>query len=407
MIQRFAFAGFAAACALAAAAPAAAADAPMAAPRGDRIVGPQQQSRSAVIAEHGVAATAHPLASLVAVETLKKGGTAIDAAIAANAMLGLMEPVGCGIGGDLFAIVWDPKTKKLYGLNASGRAPKGRTLEDMRARIGDAKEIPPVGSAAVTVPGAVDGWFALHERFGKLPMDEILAPAISYAREGFPVPQLIAYYWGYNFERFAPVVSLMEEFDNAKATYLKDGKAPQEGDIFKNPDLAETYEMIAKGGRDAFYEGEIAKRIDAYMKRIGAPMRLSDLAGTESDWVEPLSINYRGYDVHEIPPNTQGISALQMLKILEGWDLSKMGPTDADYLHLLVEAKKIAFADRARGFTQPLKEDEIAAVISDAAIREARAKIDVRRRAPPTLSPAPKPSKRGTRPISPSPTRAA
>lgn len=320
---------------------------------GDRYTGEAFATRAPVIAQHGMAATAQPLATQVAVDILKKGGSAIDAAIAANAALGLMEPVSCGIGGDLFAIIWDPKTKKLYGYNGSGRSPMGRTLADLKKKLGDRKALPSHGSLTVTVPGAVDGWFALHKRFGKLPMDQVLAPATTYAREGFPVSQLVAFYWGRNFRGFERQAKDIEEIANAKATYLIDGKAPVQGQIFKNPDLAHTYDMLAKGGRDAYYKGAIAKTIDAYFKRIGGDLRYEDFAAHTGNFVDPVSVNYRGYDVYELPPNTQGVAALQMLKMLEGFDLKKMGRASADALHVMVEAKRLAFEDLAKFYADP------------------------------------------------------
>jgi gamma-glutamyltranspeptidase / glutathione hydrolase len=327
---------------------------PKAAPGGgDRYTGEGFATRAPVIARHGMAATAQPLATQIAVDILKKGGSAIDAAIAANAALGLMEPVGCGVGGDLFAIVWDPKTKKLYGYNGSGRSPKGRSLEDMRKKLGDRKTIPSHGSLSVTVPGAVDGWFALHAKFGKLPMTEVLEPAIGYAREGYPVSQLVAYYWARNFRAFEKNAAMIEESANAKATYLIDGKAPAQGQIFKNPDLARTYEMLAKDGRDAYYKGPIAKTIDAYFKRIGGDLRYEDFAAHTGNFVDPVGVNYRGYDVYELPPNTQGMAALQILKIIEGYDLKKMGRNSADALHVMVEAKRLAFEDLAKFYADP------------------------------------------------------
>ncbi len=323
---------------------------------GDRIVGLPFATRSPVLGTHGMAATSQPLASQIAIDVLKRGGSAVDAAIAADAALGLMEPVGAGIGGDLFAIVWDPKAKRLYGLNASGRAPLGQTLAELKAKLpAGAKEIPNWGSLSVSVPGAVDGWFALHERFGRLPMREILAPTIDYAREGFPVSQLIAYYWQLNMAGFELLAArgVIEEIDNARRTYLIEGHAPREGEIFRNPDLADTLERIAAGGRDVFYRGEIAHAIDAYMKRIGGPLRYEDLAAHHSEWVAPVSTRYRGYDVWELPPNGQGIAALQILNIVEGFDLKKMGWNTADYWHVMVEAKKLAYEDRARFYADP------------------------------------------------------
>lgn len=332
--------------------------------RGDRINGADWATRSAVLGTQGVAATSHPLASQVAIDILKKGGNAVDAAIAANAAIGLMEPTGNGIGGDMFAIIWDPKTEKLYGLNASGRSPQGQTLETLKekifskARTGAATSdahIPSWGSLPVSVPGTVDGWHMLHERFGVLPMKDNLAPAIQYARSGFPVTQVIAFYMEIYRERYERhhASGLIEELDNYRSTYLIDGKAPVEGQIFKNPDLANTLEKIAEGGRDAFYKGEIADTIDAYFRRIGGALRKEDFAAHTGNWVEPVSTNYRGYDVWELPPNGQGIAALQMLNILEGYDIAAMGSNSADYLHVSTEAKKLAFEDRARFYADP------------------------------------------------------
>ncbi len=318
--------------------------------RGDRPAGLPFATRSPVIAQHGIAATSHPLASQVAVDILKKGGSAIDAAIAANAALGLMEPTGCGIGGDLYAIVWDPKTQKLHGLNASGRSPMGLDYDGMKALLDErgVESIPFRGALSVSVPGAVDGWFELHEKFGNLPMIQVLAPAIKYAKNGFPVSQQIAAQWKAGVGDLNAASDEIEEMDNFNKTFLIDGRAPMEGEIFKNPDLARTYEKIAKGGRDAFYKGELADVMDAYFKRINAPLSKADFEAHHSDWVEPVSVTYRGYEVHELPPNGQGIAALQMLNVLEGYDLAGMGHNSAEYIHVQTEAKKLAFEDRAK-----------------------------------------------------------
>jgi gamma-glutamyltranspeptidase/glutathione hydrolase len=298
-----------------------------------------------------MAATSQPLASQIAVDVLKDGGSAVDAAIAANAALGLMEPTGNGIGGDLYAIVYDPETDSLYGLNASGRSPKGLSYEEMQQELGDRDQIPLLGALPVSVPGTVSGWYKLHNKFGSQSMPQNLAPAIQYAREGFPLSQVIAYYWDvYNVQDFREA-DLPD--DNWKDTYLVEGedgtmRAPREGEIFRNPDLANTLELIAEGGRDAFYEGEIARTIDEYMQRIGGHLRYEDLASHTANWVDPVSVNYRGVEVYELPPNGQGIAALQMLQILEGYDLADMGHNSADYLHVNTEAKKLVFEDRAR-----------------------------------------------------------
>lgn len=323
--------------------------------RGDRVTSVPWATRSAVYATNGMAATSHPLATQVAIDVLKQGGSAMDAAIAANAAIGLMEPTGNGIGGDLFAIVWDPKTEKLYGLNGSGRSPQGQTLKDLKAKIGAVKEIPNWGSSAITVPGTVDGWFELHDKFGKLSMAQNLTPAIMYAEQGFPVTEVISYYMGIYQTRYEKLFAegKIEEIENYKSTYLVDGEYIKEGQIFKNPDLANTLRLIAKYGRDAFYKGQIADTIDAYFKRIGGPLRKQDFVDHSSTWLEPVSVNYRGYDVWELPPNGQGIAALQMLNILEGFDLRSMGHNSADYLHVMAEAKKLTFEDRARFYADP------------------------------------------------------
>ncbi len=311
---------------------------------GDRITGAPFATRSEVIATHGMVATSHPLATQVGLDVLKKGGTAVDAAIAANAALGLMEPVSNGVGGDLFAIVWDAKTKKLYGYNGSGRSPKALTLQWFKDN--GYTKIPPLGPLPVSVPGCVDGWFALHGRFGKLPMKDVLAPAIAYAREGFPVTELIAYYWALSVPKLAKFPGFTEQFTHG-------GKAPAKGEIWKNPNLAHTLEAIAKGGRDAFYKGTIAHAIADYMKAQGGFLSADDLATHTGEWVEPVSTNYRGYDVWELPPNGQGLAALQMLNILEGYDFSKIPFGSTEHVHLFVEAKKLAFEDRAKFYADP------------------------------------------------------
>lgn len=348
---------------------------------GDRVSGGHFATRSPVIAENGVAATAHPLASLVAIDILRAGGNAVDAAIAANAAIGLMEPTGNGIGGDIFVILWDPETRQVYGLNGAGRSPMGLSYDDMLARSEAWGGIPPGGSLPVSVPGTVDGWFAMHERFGRMPMADILQPAIDYAENGFPMTETIGFYWNMNFERFQPAVDagMIEEFENARATYLsEDGDAPREGEIFRNPDLANTYRMLAEGGRDAFYEGEIARTIDAYMQRIGGPLRYEDMAAHRSEWIDPVSVNYRGYDVWELPPQGQGIAALQMLQILEGYDLASMGFMSADSLHVMVEAKRLAFEDRARYYADPaFFEAPVEALVSDEYAEQRRALISM------------------------------
>ena len=305
----------------------------------DRITGEQFSTRSPVLATEAMAATSQPLATQVALEIMRKGGNAMDAAIAANAMLGLVEPTGNGIGGDLFAIIWDAKSQKLYGLNASGRSPKSLSLEWFKKN--NYEKIPSHGPLPVTVPGAVDVWFMIHERFGNLPMKEILDPTISYARSGFPVSQLIAYYW----KRSVPILSKWPGF---KEQFTFNGRAPEEGEIWRNEALANTLELLVSGGRDVFYEGEIARNIDRYMKENNGFLSYDDLRSHRGNWVEPVSTNYRGYDVWQLPPNGQGIAVLQILNLMELYDLSKMNPESAEYVHLFTEVKKLVYEDRAK-----------------------------------------------------------
>ncbi len=306
----------------------------------DRLTGSHFATRSEVIATHGMAATSQPLATQVALDILKAGGNAIDAAIAANAALGLMEPTGCGIGGDLFVIVWDAKAKKLWGLNASGRSPRGMELSHFTEKGLD--KIPYRGALSVSVPGCVDGWFELHGKLGKLPMSEILAPAITYAREGFPLSELIAYYMDLTAKGGG------DKFPYFADTYMPNGHTPRKGEVFKNPRLAKTLAAIAEGGRDAFYKGEMAQKMAKHIQEAGGYMTYEDFAQHRSEWVEPVSTSYRGYDVWELPPNGQGIAALQILNLLEPYDLSSMGFNSAEYIHTFVEAKKLAYEDRAK-----------------------------------------------------------
>jgi gamma-glutamyltranspeptidase/glutathione hydrolase len=305
----------------------------------DRVTGRALASRSEVIAPQGMAATSQPLATQIALDVLKAGGSAVDAAIAANAALGLMEPTGCGIGGDLFAMVWDAENKELTGLNASGRSPQAMTLQFFHDN--GIEKIPPFGPLPVSVPGAVDGWFELHDRYGRLPMTEILAPAIAYAENGFPVSEVIAHYFKSNQRRISQYPGFAE-------TFMPNGRVPEKGEMFRNPRLAQTYEAIARNGRDEFYKGDIARKIDAYMAEQGGLLTYEDMAAHTSEWVTPVSTNYRGWDVYELPPNGQGIAALQILNILEGFDIAAMGFGSAEYVHTLVEAKKLAYEDRAR-----------------------------------------------------------
>lgn len=310
----------------------------------DRVTGHAFATRSEVIAQHGMAATSQPLATQVALDILKSGGNAIDAAIAANAVLGLVEPTGNGMGGDLFAIIWSAKDQKLYGLNASGRSPKSLSLEYFKKN--GYTSIPAYGPLPVSVPGTVSGWFAMHEKFGTKPMTEILQPAIDYAENGFPVTELIAYYMNLGTRN-------LKRFPNVADVYMPNGHAPKKGEIFKNPALANTFKKIAKGGFDAFYKGDIAKTIGKFMKEQGGFLSYEDMAAHHAEWVEPVSVNYRGYDVWELPPNGQGTAALQMLNILEAYDIAEMGFGSAEYIHHFTEAKKLAFEDRAKFYADP------------------------------------------------------
>jgi gamma-glutamyltranspeptidase/glutathione hydrolase len=330
-------------------------------------------TRSVVHAQNGMAATSHPLATQIAVDVLKAGGSAVDAAIAANAALGLMEPTGCGIGGDLFAIVWDPKTGRLHGYNGSGRSPRGLSLDTLREKAGDA--IPSFGPLPVSVPGAVDGWFALHERFGKLPMKDVLAPAIGYANDGHPVAPVIAGYWVRSVARYGDFPGFREQF-------TLDGRAPRAGEIWRNPNLGRTYARIAREGRDAFYRGELPRVVEAYIREQGGYLAAADFAAHRGEWVDPVSSNYRGYDVWELPPNGQGIAALQILNILEAYDLKAMGFGSVDHIHHFVEAKKLAFEDRARWYADPAFSDiPVARLISEDYAAERRKRLDPARAA--------------------------
>ena len=319
---------------------------------GDRYVGVPFATRAPVLAQHGIAASAHPLATQIAVDILKKGGNAIDAAIATNAALGLMESPACGIGGDLFAIVWDPKSRRLHGYNGSGRSAKGRSLSDLKRKLGGRARIPSWGSLPVSVPGAVDGWFALHGKFGTLPIAELLVPAIAYARNGFPITPYVAFMLERDMRSRAAATEV-EEFDNARRTFLVDGTTPKDGQVFRNPDLAHTYETLAREGRDAFYRGRLAQTMDSYFKRIGGDLRYEDFASHQGEWVTPVGVNYRGYDVYELPPNGQGVAVLQILMLLQGFDLAAMGPGSADALHLMIESKRLAYEDLAKFFGDP------------------------------------------------------
>src|SRR6266853_439200 len=318
----------------------------------DRITGKNFATRSEVLARHGMVCTSVPAATQVGIDILQKSGTAVDAAIAANATLGLMEPVSNGIGGDLFAIVYSAKENKLYGINGSGRSPLGLSYEQMRATLDklNRKTIPPQGMLPISVPGTVDAWAELHKKFGKLKFADDLEPAIHYAEEGFPVTELIAYYWAFGPRLYKGLLGAFLE------TYTLDGRGqtPAKGDIFKNPALAKTLRLLGEKGRDVFYKGEIVDKIDIFMQQNGGFLRKADFEKHTSTWVDPVSTNYRGYDVFELPPNGQGIATLQILNILEGFDLKVMGRNSVDTLHTMIEAKKIAWVDRAKYYADPV-----------------------------------------------------
>src|SRR6478609_4611071 len=341
----------------------------------DRITGKPFATRSEVLARHGMVCTSVPAATQVGLDILKRGGNAVDAAIAANATLGLMEPVSNGIGGDLFAIVYSAKENKLYGINGSGRSPLGLSYDQMKAELTklNRETIPPTGMLPISVPGTVDAWAELHKKFGKLKLSDDLAPTIRYADEGFPVTDLIAYYWSFGPRLYKGLPGAFG------ATYTLDGKerTPSKGDIFKNPDLAATLRLIGEKGRDAFYKGEIADKIDAFMRANGGFLRKTDFEKHTSTWIEPVSVNYRGYDIFELPPNGQGIATLQILNILEGFDLRTMGRNSPETLHTMIEAKKIVWPDRAKFYADPaFTKIPLAGLLSKGYAAERRKLID-------------------------------
>lgn len=319
---------------------------------GDRPAGASFASRSPVLGCSGAAATAHPHATLTAIEMLKRGGSAVDAAIAAAACLGFLEPTGSGLGGDCFALIWDPSCAAVVGLAASGRSPASLSLEEVRRRSPQGT-IAPYGAISVSTPGVLDGWWTMHRRYGRRPWAELLEPAIGFCERGVPVPQIIGFHFNRDLEVLRHPSSGVEEWANAMRTYAPEGRAPAEGEIFRNPDLARTYRMIAEGGRDAFYEGAIAERIDAYFKRIGGWLSAADLRAQHAEWIEPLRTSYRGVDVYAIGANTQGLATLQMLNILENFDLRGMGFQSPDSIHVQAEAKRLAYEDRARFYADP------------------------------------------------------
>jgi len=340
---------------------------------GDRPDGRAFATRSVTVARHGMVAAAHPLAVQVGLDVLRRGGSAVDAAIATNAALALMEPVSCGLGGDLFAIVWDPTTQKPYGLNGSGRAPGSLTIDKVEAEPDGT--IPVYSPYSWTVPGCADGWIELHRRFGRLPLTDVLAAPIQYAREGVPVPQVIASAWARGARLFRDMPGFAEVF-------LPGGEAPAEGEIFANPALASTLARLASGGSAEFYRGETARAILRYSQANGGFFTAEDLARHSSEWVEPVASTYRGVEVWELPPNGQGIAALQMLNVLEGYDLAAMGRDNPDFWHLMVEAKKLAYADRARFYADPaMAAVPVEQLLDKAYARSRAAQIDMGRAA--------------------------
>ena len=310
----------------------------------DRITGLDFASRSEVMSTNGMAATSHPLATQAAITILQNGGNAIDAAIAANAVLGLVEPTGCGIGGDLFAIIWSSEDEQLYGINSSGPAPNNISIQKLQESGVD--KIPPYGPLPVTVPGAVAGWVSMHKKFGKLNFKDLFDIPIDLAENGFPVSEVVAFYLEKSSEVF-------KDYPNFSETWMPNGYIPSKGDLFVNKNLAATYSKIANSYGEDFYSGTIAKEIVNFLNEEGGYFELSDLKNFKPEWIKPVSSNYRGYDVWELPPNGQGIAALQILNILEQFNISDLGFGSAEYIHLFTEAKKIAYEDRAKYYADP------------------------------------------------------
>ncbi len=323
---------------------------------GDRPAGASFTTRSPALGLYGAAGTAHPLATQIGIDILKRGGTAADAAVAINAVLGFVEPTSSGLGGDCFAFVWDPKTSKLEGMASSGKSPKGLSLETARARsrtVDGRKVLPTLGAVTVSVPGALAGWWALHQRYGKLPWADLFQPAIEACENGSPTPQIIGWYIKRNLAAFVRHGSGVEETANAMHTYAPGGRAPNENEVRRNPDLARTYRMIAEGGRDAFYDGPIADTVEAYFKRIGGWMTRADLREMQAEWPTPLQTDYRGTTVYAMGANTQGLATLQMLNIIEQFDMRGFGFQSPASLQIQIEAKRLAYEDRARFYADP------------------------------------------------------
>jgi len=319
---------------------------------GDRVAGAPFAGRSAVWGAHGAAATAHPMASLIAIDVLRAGGSAVDAGIAANIALGLVEPIACGIGGDAFALLWDPKAGEVVGLNGSGRSPRSLTLDTHRARAREGV-IPSHGVLSVSTPGAVDAWWMLHQRYGRLKWADLFAPSIALAEAGTPVAQTVAHYLAASHRSFTNPRLGVDETGNFLKVWAPEGRTPAEGEVFANPGLARTFRLIAEGGREGFYEGEVAETIDRYFARVGGWLSKADLAAHQGEWVTPAQISYRGAEVWGLPPNGQGLATLQMLNMLERFDLAGMGFLSAASLHHQIEAKRLAFEDRARYYADP------------------------------------------------------
>jgi gamma-glutamyltranspeptidase/glutathione hydrolase len=341
---------------------------------GDRPAGASFASRSAALGLSGAAATAHPTATLAAIETLKRGGSAADAAIVANACLGFLEPNSCGIGGDCYALIWDPSLGRVVALAGSGRSPKGLSLATVRARS-PRGTIAPYGALTVSSPGAVDAWWALHQRYGRLGWAQLFESAIELCERGAPVPEVIAFLLKDDLATYFEPGAGVEETANALRTYAPDGHAPRAGEVFANPDLGRTYRIIAAGGRDAFYEGPIARSIDAYFKRIGGWLSLEDLRPVHAEWLEPLVTTYRGVDVFAMGANTQGLATLEMLNILERFDLRGMGFQSAASIHVQAEAKRLAFEDRARYYADPHFAEVPVGWLNSKAYAEERARL--------------------------------
>jgi gamma-glutamyltranspeptidase len=328
-----------------------------------------------VFASRGMVACAHYLATQAGLQILTQGGNAIDAAIAANVAMTVVYPSTCSAGGDVFTLIWNEKSRKLYALNGSGRAPQGMTPELFAAQ--GYKEIPERGPLTITVPGAVDGWFEALERFGTLPAESVFGRAIAFAEEGVPITSKLS---GWLNQAAAPV---LKRWESSAGVYLPDNRIPKTGDVFRQPNLAKTYRMLAKEGRDAFYKGPIAREITDYVKRSGGVLDIEDMQDHHSDWVEPISTNYRGYDVFEFSPNSQGLTALEMLNIIEGYNLKSMGYQTPEYLHIMLEAKKLAFADRDQYISDPDFVDvPVERLISKEYAGLQRARIDLQKAMP-------------------------